>query len=107
MLSLLKSIAEPLGSAFFTRDILPYFYMATAIMSLITFVLFGLDKKKARKKAWRISELALLTFSFLLGAPGGLLGMLVFRHKTKKPIFNITVPVLAILYLSLVFFFNS
>ncbi len=92
-------LAEPFGSAvFLTADITRLFCAGLAVMSVITFVLFGIDKCKAKKRAWRVSELTLLVCSFLLGAPGGFLGMLVFRHKTKKPVFNITVPFLAILY---------
>lgn len=52
-------------------------------VSLITYILYYLDKKKSEKKKWRIKEKTLLLFSFLGGAIGGLLGMYVNRHKTK------------------------
>lgn len=54
-----------------------------AILCIITFVLYGVDKKKAQDHQWRISERSLLLFGLLGGALGGLLGMKVFRHKTK------------------------
>lgn len=53
------------------------------IMSFITFILYGVDKRKAQKNQWRIKEITLLACSFLLGSIGGLLGMYGLRHKTK------------------------
>ncbi|MGI6733784.1 MAG: DUF1294 domain-containing protein [Anaerovoracaceae bacterium] len=60
--------------------------------NLLTFLVMGLDKRKAVKGRRRISESSLLTLAFLLGAPGVLIAMLVFRHKTKKALFLILVP---------------
>ena len=57
--------------------------LAYAFVSLIAFILYGADKSKARRRAWRIPERVLLGFSFFGGAVGGLLGMNLFRHKTK------------------------
>ena len=56
---------------------------ALAGISLITLILYGADKIKAKRGAWRIPEKVLLGFSFLGGAVGGLIGMNLFRHKTK------------------------
>ncbi|MBO4286071.1 MAG: DUF1294 domain-containing protein [Bacilli bacterium] len=53
------------------------------LLSLITFILYFADKKKAEKKKWRIPEKVLLLSSFLGGAFGGYPAMLLFRHKTK------------------------
>ena len=53
------------------------------IMSLITFVLYEVDKIKAKENKWRIKEVTLLISSFFLGSIGGLLGMYGLRHKTK------------------------
>ena len=53
------------------------------VMSLIAFILYGVDKKKAQKQVWRIPEAVLLNFGFFGGAIGALLGMKTFRHKTK------------------------
>lgn len=62
------------------------------LMSVFTFVLFGIDKWRASHHRWRISEAALLAASLCFGGSGGLLGMLVFHHKTQKWIFRILVP---------------
>ncbi len=52
-------------------------------ISLVTLVLYGVDKIKAKLGAWRIPEKVLLLFSFLGGGLGGTLGMLLFHHKTR------------------------
>lgn len=63
---------------------LKIYLIALAVMSLVTFALYGADKSKAKRGVRRIPERTLLCFSFFfLGALGGLLGMEVFRHKTK------------------------
>ena len=53
------------------------------LMSLITFILYHSDKKKAEKGKMRIPEKVLLLFSLFGGAFGGYPAMLIFRHKTK------------------------
>ncbi len=54
-----------------------------ALVSLITLVLYALDKLKAKMGWYRIPEKVLLIASLLGGAIGGLLSMLLFRHKTR------------------------
>ena len=66
------------------------------LCSIITFVLFGFDKNRAIKHRWRISERTLLLAS-LFGGIGGLLGMLLFHHKTRKWKFRILVPLFALI----------
>jgi uncharacterized membrane protein YsdA (DUF1294 family) len=53
------------------------------VLNLISFILYGADKAKAKKGSWRIKESTLLIAS-LLGAFGAWIGMNVFRHKTQK-----------------------
>ncbi|MBQ6834299.1 MAG: DUF1294 domain-containing protein [Lachnospiraceae bacterium] len=64
-----------------------------AVINLAAFVMWGVDKARAKKGAWRISESALLLIALLGGGLGALLGMLVFRHKTQKWQFKIGVPI--------------
>ncbi len=59
------------------------FLVIVCIMSLTAFILYGMDKKKAKNKKWRIRESVLLWVGFLGGAIGALSGMHAFRHKTK------------------------
>ena len=67
------------------------------VISLVTFIAYGVDKRKARKGKWRISEKALLSLSFFGGAIGGMWGMKKFRHKTKHWYFT-AVNILGILW---------
>ncbi len=60
-----------------------------AATSLIAFIAYAADKQKAKKKAWRIPEKALLALSFFGGAAGGYLAMYTVRHKTKKWYFHL------------------
>ena len=53
----------------------------------INFLLFGYDKFQAKRNGWRIPERVLLGLTLLGGGIGGLAGMLVFRHKTRKTVF--------------------
>lgn len=69
------------------------------IMSLITFVCYGIDKKKAMEHAWRIRESTLILLAFLGGAPGACIGMRVFHHKTKHLKFRILVPSAILLWI--------
>ena len=59
------------------------------VLSLVTFFMYGIDKFKAQRGKWRISEKALLISSFIGGAVGGFLAMQLFRHKTKHWYFNV------------------
>ena len=49
-----------------------------------TFLAFGFDKWKASRSGRRVPESILVLFGALGGWPGGLLGMIMFRHKTNK-----------------------
>ena len=61
----------------------------TIIMSAVTFILFGMDKMRAKQKRWRIPEAVLLFFCLMMGGIGGLAGMFFFHHKTRHPSFYI------------------
>ena len=73
-----------------------------AIVSLILCILMYVDKEKAIKKEWRISEKTLLTLGFFGGAVGGVLGMYLFRHKTKHNIFAFGFPLMAAVHIYLI-----
>ena len=60
-----------------------YFAIFVAVMSVLALALYGIDKSKAKRTKWRIKEAVLLGFGFFGGAPGALLGMVLFHHKTK------------------------
>ena len=59
------------------------YVLALLLISLAAFLLYGADKTRAKRNAWRIRESLLLGIGFLGGAVGALLAMRVLRHKTK------------------------
>ena len=72
----------------------PIVFIALAAMNALTFALYGIDKSRARRGAWRIRESTLLGTAACFGALGALLGMYVFHHKTKHRAFALGVPAL-------------
>lgn len=72
----------------------PIVFIALAAMNALTFALYGIDKSRARRGAWRIRESTLLGTAVCFGALGALLGMYVFHHKTKHRAFALGVPAL-------------
>lgn len=74
------------------------------IVNVSAFVMYGLDKAKAKRGKWRISEKALFLIALAGGSIGAILGMHLFRHKTKHWYFRIGLPVILILQLVLVWF---
>ena len=62
------------------------------LINAVGFVLMGVDKKRAIRGAWRISEATLFLTAFLGGALGCTLGMRHFRHKTKHWYFKYGMP---------------
>ncbi len=57
---------------------------AAMLINLWTFLLFGIDKRRARRAAWRISEGTLLFWALVGGSAGAYAGRATFRHKTRK-----------------------
>ena len=60
-----------------------YLLIFYALLSVLALLLYAGDKKKAKKKRWRIPEKLLLGVGFFGGAVGALLAMQLFRHKTR------------------------
>lgn len=71
------------------------------VVNLVAFALMGIDKWKARRGAWRISEKMLFLSALLGGCLGGILGMQVFRHKTNHWYFRFGFPVILVLQMVL------
>ena len=86
----------------FIRSRSEIFLVLFLLSNLISFALFHADKKKAEKHAFRIPESNLLGFSALFGALGGILGMILCHHKTKKPKFLILMPLMAVIQIVLI-----
>ena len=85
----------PNPGTFRTVLILTYLFL-----NVVSFALYALDKRRARRGKWRISERTLLFAAFFFGGVGALCGMLCFRHKTKKWKFRLAVPFFALLQIA-------
>ena len=70
-------------------------------INLVTFAVYGIDKRRARRGAWRVPEKTLFLLPLLGGSVGALLGMRVFRHKTKHWYFVWGVPAILLAQLAL------
>lgn len=80
-----------------------YFLILYAVMGVIAFFTYGIDKYRAGHDMWRIPENTLLLLALLGGAIGAYLGMKTFHHKTQHKKFTIIVPLLALIQLAAVF----
>lgn len=76
------------------KTIIPLYIL---IINLVGFLLMLVDKKRAIKKEWRISEKALFIISILGGSIGIYIGMYTFRHKTKHLKFTLGIPIIIII----------
>lgn len=68
------------------------------IINILSFILFGIDKKRSIKKEYRIPEKILFLITFLGGAFGSLFGMFFFHHKNRKLKFLLFIPLCCILW---------
>lgn len=84
-------------------DKLLYFYLA--VMNAAAFVMMGADKRRARKGRWRISEKALFAAALAGGSAGAVLGMQIFRHKTRHWYFVWGMPAILAVQLLLLYSF--
>jgi uncharacterized membrane protein YsdA (DUF1294 family) len=57
------------------------------VLNVVSFALFGIDKRRARRNDWRISESTLLLSGLVSGTIGAWAGIYTFRHKSSKPSF--------------------
>ncbi len=75
------------------------------VVNVLTFVVYGIDKWKARRERWRVPEATLLVLAAAGGSVGAWVAMQLFRHKTQKKKFRYGVPVLFVLQLAAVVYF--
>ena len=70
-------------------------------INIATFLLYGIDKYKAKKNQWRISEATLLTMAAIGGSIGAWAGMRLWHHKTMHKKFKYGIPVIIIMQVAL------
>ena len=78
--------------------ILKLFLIYSGSISLMTLIIYGVDKIRAKREKWRIPEKVLIELAFLGGAVGAAFGMLLFHHKVRKTKFRVCVPIALILW---------
>ncbi|MEL7496327.1 MAG: DUF1294 domain-containing protein [Planctomycetota bacterium] len=85
------------------HQFLTIFYAAwVGIASLITFCVFGWDKRQAKRNQWRVPEDRLHFLTMIGGWPGALIGQQWFRHKTQKVSFKIMIGLAVILHAGII-----
>lgn len=84
------------------RMMLIYYLLA---VNVLTFIVYGVDKWKARRGRWRVPEATLMGLAALGGSVGAWMAMQLFRHKTQKKKFRYGVPVLFVLQVAAVVLF--
>ena len=81
-----------------TKILIIYF----VTINVATFLVYGVDKWKAKRSKWRITEAALLLLAVLGGSIGALLGMKVWHHKTMHKKFKYGIPLIIIVQVAVV-----
>lgn len=94
---------EEINSIFTTQNILIYIL----IINVITFFMMWFDKHEAKIGDWRVPERTLFLLVLLGGGIGGIAGMYVFRHKTRKWYFKIGFPAILIMQIVLVIYLKN
>ena len=72
------------------------------VINIVTFLVYGIDKWKAKQGSWRTSEATLLMLAVIGGSIGALLGMKVWHHKTKHKKFKYGLPLILIIQIILI-----
>ena len=76
-------------------------------VNIVTFLLYGIDKYKAKKNKWRISEATLLLMAVIGGSIGAWVGMRIWHHKTMHKKFKYGIPVIIIMQIALVTYLHT
>ena len=84
------------------QNLLKYVLYYLAAINLVTLLVYGIDKLRAKRGAWRIPEKTLFLLPILGGSVGAIAGMKVFHHKTKHWYFKYGMPLILLLQIALV-----
>ena len=76
-------------------------------VNIVTFLLYGIDKYKAKKGRWRISEATLLLIAVIGGSIGAWAGMRLWHHKTKHKKFKYGIPIIIILQVAIAVYLQN
>ena len=89
-----------------TNNVFPYYLI---FINIVTFLVYGIDKWKAKQGSWRISEATLLMLAVIGGTIGALLGMQVWCHKTmhKHKKFKYGLPLILLAQIALIYLISN
>ena len=73
------------------------------VITIVTFLVYGIDKWKAKQGSWRISEVSLLILAVIGGSIGALFGMKVWHHKTMHKKFKYGLPLILLAQIALIY----
>ena len=76
-------------------------------INVLTFLVYGIDKWKAKQGYWRIPEATLLTLAVIGGSIGALLGMQVWHHKTMHKKFKYGLPLILLVQIVLIYILSE
>ncbi len=79
-----------------------YLWIYLIAVNVLLFLVMGADKLRSKRGAWRVRERTLFLLALLGGGAGGLLGMFLFRHKTRHSAFVWGFPLLTLLWVGIV-----
>ena len=87
-----------------TNNVFPYYLI---FINIVTFLVYGIDKWKAKQGSWRISEATLLMLAVIGGTIGALLGMQVWRHKTMYKKFKYGLPLILLAQIAFMYLISN
>ena len=87
-----------------TNNVFLYYLI---FINIVTFLVYGIDKWKAKQGSWRISEATLLMLAVIGGTIGALLGMQVWRHKTMHKKFKYGLPLILLAQIALIYLISN
>ncbi len=83
-------------------NVLLWLVIYLVVVNLLGFSMMGIDKSRARRRAWRIPEAHLIIVALIGGSVGAILGMWLFRHKTRHWYFAYGLPIILVLQIAVV-----
>lgn len=86
------------------HSLMMYYLLA---VNVVAFAAFGIDKYKAKRGLWRISEATLLLLAVVGGSIGALLGMRIWRHKTQHAKFRYGLPLIILAQIALIYYLHQ
>lgn len=83
-------------------DVISYILSYLGVINFIGLIIMGIDKLKAKKRAWRVPESTLFVIALIGGSLGTTIGMFLFRHKTRHWYFRYGMPAILIIQIAVV-----